>query len=395
MKTIDQLELSGKRVFIRADLNVPLNEEGKITDDTRIRESLPTIQYALQQGACVVLASHLGRPKGKANPKYSLKPVAMRISELLPEAEIIMSENCVGDSIKKIVPELKEGQVLLLENLRFHAGEEANDEVFAKELAQNIDVYVDDAFGAAHRAHASTAGMVPHVPECAAGFLMKKEVDYLSKVTLHPQRPFIAVLGGAKVSDKLAVVENLLDKVDALLIGGGMAYTFLKAQGYAVGKSLVDESKLHSAKRIMERASTRGISVLLPVDHVVASEIGSNAQALVCEKIEIPDNLMALDIGPKTREIYARCLQGCKTVFWNGPMGVFEIPAFAEGTLLMAKAVAESGALTIVGGGDSVAALNQSGLAAKISHISTGGGASLEFVEGKRLPGIEALERGE
>ncbi|GEL71105.1 MULTISPECIES: phosphoglycerate kinase [Myxococcus] len=392
IRYIDDLQLTGKRVFIRVDFNVPM-EGRRVTDDTRIREAMPTIRRALEMGGKVILASHLGRPKGP-DPKLSLEPVAVRLAELLGgKHEVILTDDCVGDGVKKQVKELKEGQVVVLENLRFHKEEEANDETFARELAALADVYVNDAFGTAHRAHASTAGMVPFVKEKAAGFLMRKEIEYLGKVLKNPDKPFVAILGGSKVSDKIKVIESLLPKVDALLIGGAMAYTFLKAQGVEVGKSRVEGDKLSLATRLLEAAHRFKTQLVLPVDHIVGTEPTENSPATETPDNAIPPDMMGLDIGPKTRAIFAQHIRDARTVVWNGPMGLFEVPKFAEGTRSVAAAMAiNTQATTVIGGGDSAAAVEQMGFADKMSHVSTGGGASLEFLEGRDLPGIKALE---
>jgi phosphoglycerate kinase len=382
--SIRDLDLKNKTVFIRVDFNVPLAPGGQeITSDKRIRASLPTIQYALDHGAGVILASHLGRPKGKPNPEMSLKPVAARLAELLGRP-VKMAADSIGPEVEALRP--KPGEVLLLENLRFHAEEEKNDPGFAKQLAALCDVYVNDAFGSAHRAHASTVGMIQFVPQAAAGLLMDKELEYLTKATKSPDRPCIAILGGAKVSDKIEVIENLMKFVDRLLIGGAMAYTFLKAKGEPTGKSLVEEDKLDLARELMARAGDR---LLLPADHVVVSELKEGAASEVVTTI--PDGKMAVDIGPKTMERYSQAIAGAKTIIWNGPMGVFEIKPFDRGTVAVAQAVASSGAVSVVGGGDSEKAVKSAGVADKISHISTGGGASLEFLAGIELPGVAAL----
>jgi phosphoglycerate kinase len=390
-RTIRDLNVKSRRVFIRVDFNVPL-KDGAIGDDTRIRESLATIKYALDAGAaCVILASHLGRPKGKPNPEMSLRPVATRTGELLGRA-VPFAEDCVGPAAEGAVRNTPPGGVVLLENLRFHAEEEKNDLGFAKGLAALCDVYVNDAFGAAHRAHASVEAIVPLVPEAGAGLLMEKELRYLGAAIGNPERPFVAILGGAKVSDKIEVIENLIPRVDRLLIAGAMAYTFFKAMGKPVGKSLVEDDKLDSARDAMARAKERGLQLLLPIDHVVAPKIeaGAPAELLSVDDPAIGDR-MGLDIGPKTVDTYAAALSDAKTVVWNGPMGVFEIDAFAKGTLGVAEAVARVNGTTIVGGGDSIAAIKKSGVSDRITHISTGGGASLEFLAGRTLPGVAIL----
>ncbi len=396
--SIQDLNLDGQRVFMRVDFNVPLTEDGRVSDDTRIRETLPTIEYALRKGARVILASHLGRPKGKPNAKMSLKPAAERLRMLLDErlgrsCNVGFAPDCIGLAAEEMAHKLEKGQTLLLENLRFHAEEEANDENFSRQLAALADLYVNDAFGSAHRAHASTAGITKFVEKAAAGLLMQKELEYLGKATSDPAKPFVAILGGAKVSDKIDVIRNLMNKVDALLIGGAMAYTFLKAQGKAVGKSLVEEDKISLAKELLVEAQSRKVRLLLPLDHVIADKIDASAGIeTVTTDQGIPEGQMGLDIGPETIAAFSKEIAGAKTIVWNGPMGVFEVAAFAKGTMKIAQAVAaNSGAVSIVGGGDSVAAVHQSGVADKITHISTGGGASLEFLEGKKLPGVEAL----
>ena len=389
-RSITDLDLTGKRVFVRVDFNVPI-KDGKIGDDTRIRASLPTIQHALERQAIVILASHLGRPKGKPNPDYSLRPVAARLAELIGRP-VAFAEDCIGEPAKAAIAKAAPGSVVLLENLRFHAEEEKNDPAFAKQLAELADVYVNDAFGSAHRAHASTEGIVHFVKEAAAGLLMANEVEYLGRVLERPDRPFVAILGGAKVSDKLEVIENLIPRVQALLIGGAMAYTFLKVRGVPVGKSLVEDDLLDQARDIERRAAAQGLRFELPVDHVVAPKVEAGAPA---ETLAIGDpaigERMGLDIGPQTVQSYRSVILGARTVIWNGPMGVFEIDAFATGTIEVARAVADVKGTTVIGGGDSIAAVAKAGVSDRITHISTGGGASLEFLGGRTLPGVAAL----
>ena len=397
--SIRDLDLTDKRVFIRVDFNVPLSADGKqILDDTRIRETLPTIEYALRQSAKVILGSHLGRPKGKPRAEMSLRPVVDRLRMLLdrdlsPAENVAFSPDCVGEIAQEMARQLESGQALLLENLRFHAEEEKNDPAFAKQLAALCDVYVNDAFGSAHRAHASTEGITHYVAQSAAGLLMERELNYMGKALSAPEKPFVAILGGAKVSDKIQVIENLLGKVDALLIGGGMAYTFLKSRGQDVAKSLLEADKMDLAAEAMRKAEAAGTRLLLPVDHMLADKFAADAQTQIFDGDgPFPAGWMALDIGPKTIELFSAEVANARTIVWNGPMGVFEMPAFAQGTMAVAQAVANnSAAISIVGGGDSVSAVNQAGVADRITHISTGGGASLEFLEGKKLPGVEAL----
>jgi phosphoglycerate kinase len=386
--TIGQLDLGGRRVFVRADLNAPL-DHGVVTDDTRLRAVVPTIQHVLKAGASIVLASHLGRPRGKVAPELSLRPVAERLESLLGQ-RVELAPDCVGPATRARARALGPGQVLLLENLRFHAEEEANDDGFARSLAELAECYVDDAFAAAHRAHASIAAITKHLQPAAAGLLMQQELTALGRILESPERPLVAILGGAKVSDKLALVEHLLEKVDALLIGGGMAFTFLEGLGHAVGRSLVERDQLGTARRALDAARRRGVSLVLPLDAVVAAGLDSPHGRAVGIR-EIPAELMGLDIGPRTVERFTAALSGARTIVWNGPMGVFERPAFAAGTLALARAVAGAAAFTVIGGGDTVAAVTQAGVADKIGYISTAGGAFLEFLEGRTLPGVEAL----
>ena len=400
LRDLDDSELHGKRVLIRVDFNVPLSKDAvpRILDDTRIRETIPTLEYVLRRKAKVILCSHLGRPKGKVVPALSLRPVVDRLRELLdhllgPQENVGFSPDCVGEIATELVTQLGSGQTLLLENLRFHPEEEANDPAFAQQLAALCDVYINDAFGSAHRAHASTEGITHFVQKAAAGLLLESELKHLGKALNTPDKPFVAILGGAKVSDKISVIESLMAKADAILIGGGMAYTFLRAQGQSTGKSLVEEDKIDVARAALEKAKAQGVRFLLPIDHVLADRLDAHAEAAPFEgNGAFPVDKMALDIGPKTAELFSAEIASARTVLWNGPMGVFEFPAFAAGTNAIAEAVAlNRDATTIVGGGDSVSAIQQSGFADQITHISTGGGASLEFLEGKVLPGVEAL----
>ncbi|MEH7416461.1 phosphoglycerate kinase [Neobacillus drentensis] len=388
-KTLKDIDVKGKRVFCRVDFNVPM-QDGQITDETRIRAAVPTIQYLVEQGAKVILASHFGRPKGQVVEEMRLTPVGVRLSEILGK-EVKKADEAYGDSVKAIIDTMNEGDVLLLENVRFYPGEEKNDPELAKAFAELADVYVNDAFGAAHRAHASTEGIAHNLP-AVSGFLMEKELDVLGKALSNPERPFTAIIGGAKVKDKIGVIENLLELVDNLIIGGGLAYTFVKAQGHEVGKSLLEADKIDLANSFIEKAKQKGVNFLMPVDVVVADDFSNDANKKVVSIEEIPADWEALDIGPKTREIYSDVIKNSKLVIWNGPMGVFEIDAFAGGTKAVAEALAESeGTYSVIGGGDSAAAVEKFNLADKMSHISTGGGASLEFMEGKALPGVVAL----
>jgi phosphoglycerate kinase len=388
--SVRDLNLKGKRVFMRVDFNVPLNDAGEITDDTRIQASLPTIQYIIEHGGRQILASHLGRPKGKLNPKMSLKPVATRLAQLLGKP-VAFAADCIGPEAEAAAKALKDGEVLLLENLRFHPEEEKNDPEFAQKLAALAEVYVDDAFGSAHRAHASTEGITHYLSPCAAGLLMEKELEYLGKAVGHPERPYVAIVGGAKVSDKIELLQNLMKFADSVLIGGAMAYTFLKAQGVEVGLSRIEADKLDLARDLLQFAERRSIDFRVPLDHIVAAKLDASAAAEVAPTRSIPADRMGVDIGPATRADYAAKIATAKTIVWNGPMGVFEIPQFAEGTMAIARAVADSSAVSIVGGGDSVAAVKKAGVEAKITHISTGGGATLEFLSGITLPGVAAL----
>lgn len=387
-KTIEDIDIKNKKVLVRCDFNVPQDEEGKITDNRRIVAALPTIKYLIENGAKVILCSHLGRPKGEFKEKYSLKPVAEELSKLLGK-EVKLAKDVIGEDAKKLAQNLQNGEVMLLENVRFHKEEEANDPEFAKSLANLAEVYVNDAFGTAHRAHASTAGVADYLP-AVSGFLIKKELDFMGKALENPERPFVAILGGAKVSDKIGVIENLLEKVDTLIIGGAMAYTFLKSQGIKIGNSLCEEEKLDLAKSLIEKAEQKNVKLMLPLDNVSATSTDDNAEIRVSAGIE--DGFAGFDIGPKTIEAYEKELENAKTVIWNGPLGMFELDRFAKGTESIAKKLAEIDAITIIGGGDSAAAIEKAGLADKMSHVSTGGGASLEFLEGKKLPGIECLE---
>jgi phosphoglycerate kinase len=388
--SIADVPVRGKRVFIRVDFNVPLDQQGHVTDDTRIRASIPSIQHAIDGGAKVILASHLGRPAGKVDSRYSLRPVAERLCELLGK-RVIMADECVGPAVEQLVANMRDGDVVLLENLRFHAGEEKNDPAYAQQLARLADVYVNDAFGTAHRAHASTEGMTKSLSLAVAGLLMQAELAHLGRLLSAPERPYIAILGGAKVSDKIGLILNLLSKVDQVLIGGGMAYTFLVAQGVPVGKSLVEPEKVDAAREILAKAQTRGVTMHLPDDHVIAQSLDAASPTQVVPREGIPADWMGVDIGPRTVDAFARIIREAQTIVWNGPMGVFEVEPFAKGTRAVAAAVASAKATSVVGGGDSVAAINQLGLADRITHLSTGGGAFLELLEGQDLPGVAAL----
>jgi phosphoglycerate kinase len=389
-KTIEKVDIKGKRVFIRADFNVPIDENGNITDDTRIRSTLPTINFALDAGAKVILASHLGRPKGKPDAKYTLAPVAIRLNRLLNK-DVKFAKDCIGPDVEHIVQGMRPGDVLLLENLRFHAEEEKNDEGFSRALAAFTDVYVNDAFGTAHRAHASTYGITKHVKFAVAGFLMKKEIEYLQKTVANPVRPFVAILGGAKVSGKIGVIENLKDKADKIIVGGAMAFTFIKARGQEVGNSLVEPEMLDMAQRTRKSLRESNVKFYLPVDFVVAENVNDGAETKIVTSQEIPKGWVGLDIGPATTRLFTEAIQDAKTIIWNGPMGMFEKDAYSRGTFAIARAVADAYATTIVGGGDTDVAVHKAGVSDSITFISTGGGASLELLEGKELPGLAAL----
>ena len=388
-KTVRDIDLKGKKVFVRCDFNVPMDENQNITDNTRIVAALPTIKYLLEQNCKIILASHLGRPKGEFKPEYSLKPVAKELSKLLNK-EVIMAKDVIGEGTIQKALDLKEGEIMLLENVRFHKEETDNNPEFAKKLASMAEVFVNDAFGTAHRAHASTAGIADYLP-AVAGFLIEKELKFLGEAINNPERPLVAILGGAKVSDKIGVIDNLLEKVDTLMIGGGMTYTFFKAQGYEVGKSICELDKLDLAKELMEKAKNKGVKLMIPVDTKVGKEYSADTESKTVKSTEIPADWEGLDIGEETIKLYSEELQKAKTVIWNGPLGVFEFPQFAIGTNAIAKVLADLDATTIIGGGDSAAAVKKAGLEDKMTHISTGGGASLEFIEGKKLPGIECL----
>jgi phosphoglycerate kinase len=388
--SIRDIDIQDKRVFCRVDFNVPLDSNNRVSDDTRVKASMPTIRHIINNGGRLILASHLGRPKNGPEAKFSLTSVAPCLSQYLGKP-VKMAPDCIGPDVTRMVKQMQAGDVLLLENVRFHAGETQNDPEFAKALAANADVYVNNAFGTAHRAHASTEGVTHYLQPAVAGFLLEKEIKYLGQALAYPDHPFAAIIGGAKVSDKIAVIESLIEKVDTLIIGGGMAYTFLRAKGRPVGKSLVEEDRIELAKKLLQKAADKGLTLLLPQDHVVAEEFSPDARYMICSDADFPADWMALDIGPATIATYTGALQNARMVVWNGPMGVFEFDAFARGTMAIAETLAESKARTIVGGGDSVAAVKKAGVESKMTHISTGGGASLEFLEGKNLPGIAAL----
>ena len=392
MKYIDQIEMKNKKVFLRVDFNVPMDKSGNVTDDTRVRAHLPTINYALEKGAKLIIASHLGRPKGKRVEEMSLKPVVKILSGLLKK-EIVFVDDCVGEKVEQAVSIMKEGDIVLLENLRFYPGEDKNDPEFAKKLASLCDIYIDDAFAVSHRAAASNSAITEFVQTCGAGFLLKNEIEYFNKAMGNPARPLCAIIGGAKVSDKIGVLEKLIDKVDKLIVGGGMAFTFLKSAGYGIGKSLCEPDMLELAKKITDKAKQKNVQFLLPVDCVIAKSATADAEVKVCGIKEIPEDWMGLDIGPATISLFSDALQGVKTIVWNGPLGMFELAPFSKGTFALAVAVANSGALSIIGGGDTDTAIHKAGQSAKMSYISTGGGAFLELLEGKTLPGIAALEK--
>ena len=389
-KTVTDIDVKGKRVLVRVDYNVPLNENGEVSDDKRIVASLPTVNYLLEHGARIILCSHLGRPKGVVAPEFSMAPVAKRLAALLPNVKISFASDCIGEEAEKKAAELKDGEILLLENLRFHKEEEKNDPEFAKKLAALAEIYVSDAFGTVHRAHASTAGVAAYLP-AVAGFLIGKELSVMGEALNNPKRPFVAILGGAKVSDKIGVIKNLLTKCDRLLIGGGMAYTFVKAQGYEIGKSLLDAENIELAKELMADAKERGVQLLLPFDTVIADRFAEDAEYKTVDIDKMPEGWIGVDIGEKTNKLFAEAIADAKTVIWNGPMGVFEMKPFAKGTEAVARACAECGGTTIIGGGDSASAVKKLGFASKMTHISTGGGASLEYLEGIELPGVAAL----
>ncbi|MBN1470835.1 MAG: phosphoglycerate kinase [Syntrophaceae bacterium] len=392
MKYIDQIEMNGKRVFLRVDFNVPMDKEGNVTSDKRVKASIPTIHYALEKGAKLIVASHLGRPKGKRVAEMSLKPVVKVLSGLVRKP-VTFLDDCVGPAVEEAVGKMKEGDIMLLENLRFQPGEDKNDPEFAKQLAALCDIYIDDAFAVSHRAAASNAAITEFVPVCAAGFLLKNEVEYFKKAMVNPAKPLAAIIGGAKVSDKIGLLENLIEKVDKIIIGGGMAFTFLRAAGYETGKSLCEEDMLETARRIVEKAKQKKVPFLLPVDAVIGLAATAESESRICDVKEIPKEWIGLDIGPATITLFSEALKDVKTVIWNGPMGMFELAPFSKGTFQLAQAVADSEALSIIGGGDTDTAIKKAGLTSKMSYISTGGGAFLEWLEGKTLPGIAALEK--
>jgi phosphoglycerate kinase len=392
MKYIDQIEMKGKRVFLRVDFNVPMDKDGNVTSDKRVRASIPTINYALEKGAKLIIASHLGRPKGKPVAEMSLKPVVKVLSELL-QKEVMFLDDCVGPAVEQAVGKMNEGDIILLENLRFHPGEDKNDAEFARQLAALSDIYIDDAFAVSHRAAASNSAITEFVKTCAAGFLLKNEVEYFKKAMVNPAKPLAAIIGGAKVSDKIGLLENLIEKVDKIIIGGGMAFTFLRAAGYETGKSLCEEDMLDTARKIVDKAKQKNVQFLLPVDAVIAQSASAEAEVKVCSVKEIPKDMIGLDIGPATVALFSEALKGAGTIIWNGPMGMFEFAPFSKGTFELAGVVANCGAISIIGGGDTDTAIKKAGLSAKMSYVSTGGGAFLELLEGKTLPGIAALEK--